>query len=66
MPKATSISSIPPIKQLTIQVKGGKAGPNLDAIVGILKRNFTRLRCPGCLSGLNRLVIEDIVARTIR
>ena len=66
MPKATSIGGLPPIKQLNIQVKGGKAAPNFDAIVGILRRNFTRLRCPGCLSGLNRLVIEDIVARSIR
>jgi hypothetical protein len=43
-----------------------KAGTKFDAIVRALDRRFTALGCRGCLSGLNRLVIQDRIGSIIR
>lgn len=63
MATVRSIGKIPSIKQHTLYVD---RKIKLDALQDLLRRRFEALGCPTCLSGLNRLVIEDRVLRTIR
>jgi hypothetical protein len=58
-----TIRSIRQTRQLTIRVK-----PNikLNELIRVLDRRFTIGGCKGCLSGLNRLVLEDPIAGRFR
>lgn len=64
--KAATFKAIPAIKELTVSVRATRGQPNLQQIHAQVEKALGRLGCPGCLSGLNRLIIEDPVARGIR
>jgi hypothetical protein len=63
MATSKSVKRISSIRQTVIPVT---QKTKFDALVGQLKRQFGRLGCPTCMSGINRIVITDPIARNIR
>lgn len=68
-----AIRKIAPLKETSISLKVTKAklaagrGPSqLEKLQEKLAEHFGKLGCPACMSGINRIIIEDQVARGVR
>lgn len=57
-----SAKRVPAIRQTVLTLKPRTP---FDKIVRDLDRRFTLLGCKGCLSGINRFVIQDRLGRLI-